>query len=116
MLQDTSAQACNAKSSPRPRYGREGSSERIARVLRSPEIATQTAAELGGNTETSEVPAALQDFDSLWAQLFHNERTRIVQRLVHRVTVTSKGLAIDLQTNGFKGLASELMTGQAASA
>ncbi|PHQ96504.1 MAG: hypothetical protein COB39_12000 [Marinosulfonomonas sp.] len=38
----------------------------LRRVLRSPEIAARTAAELGSNAETSEVAAALQDFDGLW--------------------------------------------------
>jgi len=88
----------------------------LRRVLRSPEIAARTATELGKRTDTSEVAAALQDFDSLWAQLFHTERARIVQLLVHRVTVTGKGLAIDLRADGLKGLASELMTQQEASA
>jgi len=88
----------------------------LRRVLRSPEIAARTAAELGSNAETSEVAAALQDFDNLWAQLFHNERARIVQLLVHRVTVTGEGLAIDLRADGLKGLASELMAPQEASA
>ena len=82
----------------------------LRRVLRSPEIAARTATELGKRTDTNEVAAALQDFDSLWAQLFHTERARIVQLLVHRVTVTGEGLAIDLRADGLKGLASELMT------
>jgi len=88
----------------------------LRRVLRSPEIAARTATELGSNAGTSEVAAALQDFDNLWAQLFHNERARIVQLLVHRVTVTGEGLAIDLRADGLKGLATELMTPQEASA
>jgi len=60
--------------------------------------------------------AALQDFDSLWTQLFHNERARIVQPLVQRVTVTGEGLAIDLRADGLKGLARELMTQKEANA
>ncbi len=88
----------------------------LRRVLRSPEIAARTATELGKRTDTNEVAAALQDFDNLWAQLFHNERTRIVQLLVHRVTVTGEGLAIDLLADGLKGLASELMAPQEANA
>jgi len=88
----------------------------LRRVLRSPEIAARTATELGKRTDTNEAAAALQDFDNLWTQLFHNERARIVQLLVQRVTVTGAGLAIDLRADGLKGLARELMTGQEANA
>ena len=81
----------------------------LRRVLRSPEIAARTAEQLGNRTDTAEVATALQDFDSLWAQLFHTERARIVQLLVQRVTVTGEGLSIDLRAGGLKELTTELM-------
>lgn len=85
----------------------------IRRMVRTPET---TALVLGAmkrearGIPEADVIAALQQFDGLWAQLFPAEQARIVQLLVHRVTVTQAGLQIDIRAESMAGVMREMMT------
>lgn len=85
----------------------------IRRMVRVPETAAQVLAVLARNGRTipeAEAIAALQQFDGLWAQLFPAEQARIIQLLVHRVTVTQAGLQIDVRAESMVGVMREMMT------
>jgi len=58
----------------------------------------------------AEAIEALQQFPKLWDQLFPGEQARIIQLLIRRVTVTTKGLVIDMRTDGIAGVMREMMT------
>jgi hypothetical protein len=57
----------------------------------------------------AEAIAALNDFGTLWGQLFPAEQARIIQLLVRRVTVTAAGLAVDIRTEGITGVIREMI-------
>ncbi|WYK05847.1 site-specific recombinase [Cereibacter sphaeroides f. sp. denitrificans] len=84
----------------------------LRRVMRAPSITAQVIAHLareGHAFAEADVISALQTFDDVWGQLFPAERTRIVQLLVRRVTVTSGGLVIDVRTDGVSGVMRDMM-------
>lgn len=67
----------------------------------TPEVVTQVLAALKRDqVSEAEAIAALHDFNTLWAQLFPLEQTRIIQLLVRRVTVTAVGLEVDIRREG----------------
>ena len=53
----------------------------------------------------------LNDFGSLWAQLFPAEQSRIVKLLVERVDVAVDGLEVRLRGEGLTTLLAELRQG-----
>jgi hypothetical protein len=89
----------------------------LRRIIRAPETAAQViAAQVIAaliNDEHSipddRVVTALQQFDDLWEQLFPAELARIVQLLVRRVTVTAKGLVIDIRAEGIAHVLRDMM-------
>jgi site-specific DNA recombinase len=83
----------------------------MRRLIASPEIVTRVLKayhQSGDRVDERVVIDALQRFDGLWASLFPAEQARIVRLLVDRVTVSSKGLAVDLRNNGIATLACDL--------
>jgi site-specific DNA recombinase len=87
----------------------------IRRVVRTPETTALVLSTLKGEARDipqAEVVAAFQQFDDLWAKLFPAEQARIVQLLVHRVTVTPTGLKIDIRAEGIAGVMREMMSGR----
>jgi len=52
----------------------------------------------------ADVISALQTFDDVWGQLYPAE-----QLLVRRVTVASKGLVINIRTDGVSGVMHDMM-------
>jgi len=84
----------------------------VRRILRTPEITAQVIAALATNkpsTPEGDIVHALQDFQSLWSQLFPAEQARIIQLLIRRVTVTSAGLIIDIRSEGIVGVARDMI-------
>jgi DNA invertase Pin-like site-specific DNA recombinase len=80
-------------------------------VLRSPEIIARTAAaarQQDSNIADDDVRRALQQFDSLWDELFPAEQARIIQLLIERVDLSTEGATIRIRTEGLSGLANEL--------
>ncbi len=80
-------------------------------VLRSPEIIAKTGAAARQQDSTvtdDEVRRALQQFDSLWDELFPAEQARIIQLLVERVDLSTEGATIRIRSEGLSGLAKEL--------
>ena len=53
--------------------------------------------------------AALHGFDVLWSSLFPAEQARIVELLVERVTITGKGIAVDLRTGGLGSIVRDML-------
>jgi len=85
----------------------------IRKVLRAPETAAHALAglkTLSASIDERDVVAALQDFDALWEKLFPLEQARIAQLLIRRVTVTPKGLVIDIRTEAIGGVIQDLIT------
>jgi DNA invertase Pin-like site-specific DNA recombinase len=80
-------------------------------ILRSPEIVVGTwraaLEQIDGLTE-AEVRDALEQFDSLWDELFPAEQARIVQLLVERVDVALGGVDIKLRVDGLATLFHEI--------
>jgi len=91
----------------------------VRRILRTPEITAQVIAALATNkpsTPEDDILKALQDFQSLWSQLFPAEQARIIQLLIRRVTVTSAGLVIDIRSEGIVGVARDMIAPHAQEA
>ena len=85
----------------------------LRRVMRTPETTAQVLAHLaheGHEIADADAIAALGQFQDIWGQLFPAEQARIVQLLVRRITVTSKGLVIDVRTDGIAGVMRGMMT------
>lgn len=83
----------------------------MRRLIASPEIVTRVLEayhQSGDRVDERVVIDALRRFDGLWASLFPAEQARIVRLLVDRVTVSSKGLVVDLRNNGIATLACDL--------
>jgi hypothetical protein len=59
----------------------------------------------------AEVRDALQQFESLWDELFPAEQARIVQLLIERVDVGLDGADIRLRTEGLTSLLGDLRVG-----
>jgi hypothetical protein len=84
----------------------------IRRMIRAPEIAARTIKALREDSSTIDEKAvvkALGDFDQLWAALYPAEQTRIVQLLVERVTISEKGIAVDLRQEGLGSVLRDMM-------
>lgn len=84
----------------------------LRRIIRAPETAAQVIAALTNDEHSipdDRVVTALQQFDDLWKQLFPAEQARIVQLLVRRVTVTAKGLVIDIRAEGIAHVLRDMM-------
>jgi site-specific DNA recombinase len=84
----------------------------VRRVVQTPEVVAKVLAALRKDTpqvREAEAVAALNDFGTLWGQLFPAEQARIIQLLVRRVTVTPDGLAVDLRTEGISGVVREML-------
>jgi site-specific DNA recombinase len=84
----------------------------IKLLIQSPEIivATWKAAKrtLNGITE-QQVQEHLIEFAGLWSELFPAEQSRLIQLLVARVQITTKGVDITLRTEGLTSLLHELL-------
>ena len=80
-------------------------------LLRAPEIVVATwrtvRSEIDGIAE-SDVRDALEEFDTVWDELFPAEQARIVQLLVERVDVTTDGVDIRLRAAGLGSLVADL--------
>ncbi len=88
----------------------------LRRILRTPEITARIIAALATNEPImpeGDIVAALQDFQSLWSQLFPAEQARIIQLLIRRVTATAAGLVIDIRAEGIVGIARDMITPRA---
>jgi hypothetical protein len=84
----------------------------VRRIVQTPEVVTKVLAALrqdGPQVREAEGVAALNDFGTLWSQLFPAEQARIIQLLVRRVTVTAAGLAVDIRTEGIAGVIREMI-------
>ena len=84
----------------------------IRRILQTPEVATQVLSALKANAANifeADALGALNEFNTLWAQLFPAEQARIVQLLVRRITVTAAGLEIDIRREGIAGVIREMV-------
>jgi site-specific DNA recombinase len=85
----------------------------IRKLIRAPEIVARTAAILAksaADLTESDVTEALATFDTLWDTLFPAEQARIVQLLVTRVTISTSGIAVDLQADGLKGVVLDILS------
>ena len=87
--------------------------QHIRSLLRMPEVAAQAVAVVkaeAADADESDVVTALAGFDALWETLFPAEQARIARILVNRVTVSSDGLAVDLNTGGLGSVVREMIT------
>jgi site-specific DNA recombinase len=85
--------------------------DQIRVLLRSPEIVVATwrsAKQTTTGITEAEVRQALQQFDTLWDELFPAEQSRIVHLLVARVDIGAGGARITLRTGGLARLVSDL--------
>ena len=81
--------------------------EKIKKVLRLPEITAAAVAEvtrLRPDIEEDEAIDALRSIDEVWDELFPAEQARIVQHLIHRITIRPDGAAIEWATDGIATL------------
>src|SRR5258708_40278033 len=88
-------------------------SQEIRTLVRTPEIAARTIAAVrqqAPELNERDVIAALNDFDALWGSLFPAEQARIVHLMVHRVSVSPEGIAVDLRTEGLGSVIREIIT------
>jgi DNA invertase Pin-like site-specific DNA recombinase len=85
--------------------------DQLRAILRSPEIIARTAAaarEQDSTISDEDVRISIQQFDSLWDQLFPAEQARVVQLLVERVDLGTEGARITIRSEGLISLAAEL--------
>ncbi len=81
--------------------------EKIKEVLRLPEITAAAVAEvtrLRPDIEEDEAIDALRSIDAVWDELFPAEQARIVQHLIHRITIRPDGASIEWATDGIATL------------
>lgn len=81
--------------------------EKIKEVLRLPEITAAAVAEvtrLRPDIEEDEAIDALRSIDEVWDELFPAEQARIVQHLIHRITIRPDGATIEWATDGIATL------------
>lgn len=81
--------------------------EKIKEILRLPEIAAAAVAEvtrLRPDIEEDEAIDALRSIDAVWDELFPAEQARIVQHLIHRITIRPDGASIEWATDGIATL------------
>jgi DNA invertase Pin-like site-specific DNA recombinase len=89
--------------------------DQLRAVFRQPEIVAGTrkaARTQDGDVAEGDARAALQQFDSLWDELFPAEQARIVALLVERVDIGTDGLNVRLRVDGLGGLTREMLDGQ----
>ena len=78
--------------------------------MRTRETASQVLATLARDGHDDFAQAdAIAALRGLWGQLFLVEQAQIIQLLVRRVTVTTKGLVLDLRADGTSGVMRNLM-------
>jgi hypothetical protein len=85
--------------------------DQLRAILRSPDIIARTAATARQQDSTitnEDVRIVIQQFDSLWDQLFPAEQARFVQLLVERVDLGTEGARITIRSEGLTSLAAEL--------
>ena len=87
----------------------------VRQMLRTPEIAARTLAEVSGTTEPGtvgaterDVVAALSTLDTMWESLFPAEQQRLLHLLVEQVGVTPEGFDVHLRAAGIRSVALEL--------
>ncbi len=93
--------------------------DQLRAVFRQPEIVAGTwkaARAHDGDVTEGDARAALQQFDTLWDELFPAEQARIVALLVERVEIGTEGLNVRLRMDGLAGLAREITTDIGAAA
>ena len=81
--------------------------EKIKEILRLPEITAAAVAEvtrLRPDIEEDEAIDALRSIDAVWDELFPAEQARIVQHLIHRITIRPDGASIEWATDGIATL------------
>ena len=86
--------------------------DQIRQMMRAPEIIASTQRALaaqGASVEPARLRHLLQDFDSVWEELFPAEQARIVGLLVERIDVQANGVRIRLKPKGLGSLARELL-------
>jgi len=54
------------------------------------------------------VSEAFQNIETIWEELFPNERNRLIRLLVEKIEIRESGIDMELKTNGLTGLVSEL--------
>lgn len=85
----------------------------MRRLISAPEIVARVMAACradGGPVDERAIVEALHRFNDLWDALFPAEQARIVRLLVHRVTVSAGGIAVDLRNHGLASLVRDLTT------
>jgi site-specific DNA recombinase len=85
--------------------------DQVRGLLRTPEMIVRTwraGKKFVAGLDESEVRAALQRLDPVWAELFPAEQARVIQLLVSRVDVSAEGVDIRLRTEGLANLTAEL--------
>jgi site-specific DNA recombinase len=88
--------------------------DQLRAVFRQPEIVAGTwkaARAQDGEVADVDARAALQQFETLWDELFPAEQARIVALLVERVDIGTNGLNFRLRMDGLGGLAREMLSG-----
>jgi hypothetical protein len=81
-------------------------------VLLAPEVmahAIREVMETLPEVDSNVVIQTLQSIEPVWDELFQAEQTRIIQLLVDRVTVSAKGIRVDMKTEGMKELIQSIL-------
>ena len=93
--------------------------DQLRAVFRQPEIVAGTwkaARARDGDVAEGDARAALQQFGSLWDELFPAEQARIVALLVERIYIGADGLNVRLRVDGLGDLAREILAGNLGAA
>jgi site-specific DNA recombinase len=84
----------------------------VRKVLLAPEVmahAIREVMETLPEVDSNVVIQTLQSIEPVWDELFQAEQTRIIQLLVDRVTVSAKGIRVDMKTEGMKELIQSIL-------
>jgi site-specific DNA recombinase len=87
--------------------------DQVRKILQSPEVIAATIREVEKLEPTADVNAAissLRSIDAIWSELFAHEQARIIQLLVHRVTISAAGIKIDMKADGINDLIESVMS------
>jgi DNA invertase Pin-like site-specific DNA recombinase len=87
--------------------------DQLRAMLKSPEmIATMLpqAVALDPTLDEARITVALQQLDSIWAQLFPVEQQRVLQLLIEKVIVSPDHLEVRLRANGIERVVLEMPT------
>jgi site-specific DNA recombinase len=85
----------------------------MRRVIRTPEVAVRAIDALRQDGVVVDEPSALNaltGFDAMWTALFPAEQARIARLLVQRVTVSARGIAVDLRHDGVGAVIRDMMS------